>query len=590
LFALLWAVAVPAQQPPVPAAPSVLTAKNIAIIPIRGEIDGNSMGRSHMEASVRRRIDTAARAGADAIVFDIDTPGGEVGAVLRISEHIKKSPVPRTIAWIHPNAFSGGAIIAMACTEIITDDPARFGDAMPVGIGLGGMVEIPDEILKKQLPPLVSDILDSARRVNQNCNCYARDEYLAQSIVANDVELWWVRNKTTGQRLAIDRTEFQMLFPGARTDGLTRLAGTGASRAATASGTPAANVPGVPVGSGKLAGIAADVASRVTTPSTRPAIGVKDAGQWELIDKITDGSAAATFSADDLAHYGLAGNVSVAGDGTIRARRISTDEELTAYLGASSVRRLERSWSERFTYLLTHPLAKGLLIAIFVIALFVEMSHPGATLPGVIATLALALLVVPSMMVGLASWLEIGAILVGVVLIGVEIFVVPGFGVIGVAGIVLLLLGMLGTFMPSGSGLFPGDARGQSSLIWGASSMLAAFVTAGVSIYFIAKHFGSIPLFNKLVLKDVDAEDVADASVLGVSQEAPAVVGDVGVTVTKMTPAGRIELFVGGAAGRDASNPGPVIDAVSEFGILPIGTKVRVVSVDGIRVGVERVS
>jgi hypothetical protein len=149
---------------------------------------------------------------------------------------------------------------------------------------------------------------------------------------------------------------------------------------------------------------------------------------------------------------------------------------------------------------------------------------------------------------------------------------------------------MLGTFMPSGGGLFPGDARGQSSLIWGASSMLAAFVTAGVSIYFIAKHFGSIPLFNKLVLKDIDAEDVADASVLGVSQDAPAVVGDVGVTVTKMTPAGRIELFVGGSSERDASSPGPVIDAVSEFGILPVGTKVRVVSVDGIRVGVERVS
>src|SRR5207253_322939 len=86
-----------------------------------------------------------------------------------------------------------------------------------------GAKAIPPELLRKLLPPLISEILDSTRRYNKTFGGYLRDEYLVQAIAANDVELWWVRNKATGQKMAIDREEFEMLFPDKSSSGPTRL-------------------------------------------------------------------------------------------------------------------------------------------------------------------------------------------------------------------------------------------------------------------------------------------------------------------------------------------------------------------------------
>src|SRR3954471_18349723 len=69
------------------AIPVARQASNIAVITIRDKIDSTTL------ASVKRRIELADRAGADAIVFELDTPGGELGAVLGICDAIKSSPV-----------------------------------------------------------------------------------------------------------------------------------------------------------------------------------------------------------------------------------------------------------------------------------------------------------------------------------------------------------------------------------------------------------------------------------------------------------------------------------------------------------------
>jgi len=65
--------------------------------------------------------------------------------------------------------------------------------------------------------------------------------------------------------------------------------------------------------------------------------------------------------------------------------------------------------------------------------MFLEMSHPGVGLPGAIAALALVALLAPPALLGMANWWEIGAIGVGLLLIVVEIFVLPGFGLPGIA-------------------------------------------------------------------------------------------------------------------------------------------------------------
>lgn len=567
------------------AIPAYRQAKNVAIITIQGEIDGDTrLRRSVLAQSVERRIRAAERAGADALVFEIDSPGGEVGASLRIAQLIKNSSIQNTVAWVRPQALSGGAIIALACRELVVDDPVQLGDAMPIQISPTGPRAVTDpSLLKKILPPLIGDLLDSARRHNTAMGLYQRDEYLMKAIVANDVELWWVRNPTTGVELAIDRSEFEMLFPGQATGGPTRLASAPGS---TPRQAVPATTPGVPSGSAQLATVAPDLQQRgATTPTgaqaaiARPTLTPADAGKWVLVDKVLDGSAPATFNALDLAHYNLAANRTDLPDGTTVLQPIRTDADLKAFFGATNLQRFDRWWSESLVTFLTTFWVRGVLIAIFLLALFVEMSHPGAILPGIVSLLALGALIAPPMLIGLAGWWEVVAIIVGIVLLAIEAFVLPGFGVAGILGMVFLFGGLLATFVPSGGGLFPGQAGARSDLLYGALTIVAALITSGVGIFFLAKYFGSLPVVGRLVIQDPAPGEVAGTLSVPPEPDVPLAVGDQGVTITPMHPAGRVELDEGAR----------VIDAVSDFGFLPPRTRVRVTSIDGIRVGVERI-
>lgn len=550
-------------------------AKNAVIITLDGEID------SIMARSIERRVEAASKGGADALVFEIDSPGGEVGAVLRICNAIKASPIKNTIAWIRRDAYSGGAIVALACREMVVNDPCAFGDAQAVGIDpLRGLVGIKDkETLKKVLPPLISEVLDSARRHNAAFGEYIRDEYLVQAIIANDVALWLIRNNSTGVEMCIDKAEFEMLFPGESTAGKPRLPdapGTASTPDSSATSLPQT---GVPAGSAKLAAIASVIGKNQTAPSSRPRLTEADRGQWTLVEKVSGGNNTALFKPDDLAHFRLAANYITTPAGERRVAPVRTHADVQALLGASNVRTMNWSWSEHLVKGLTNFVVRGLLIVIFLIALGVEMTHPGATLPGAIAAIALVTLLAPPMLIGMAGWWELAAILIGIVLLAMEIFVIPGFGVAGILGLILLFVGLVGTFTRNDS-LFPDNPADRGELYRGLTVVILALASSGVGMYFLAKHFASIPLLNRLILKTSADEEDFEGQLLGAMDpdpigEAPARVGEHGVAITPLRPAGRVDLG------------DRVIDAVADFGFIDSGARVRVVSASAMRVAVE---
>ncbi|GJQ31089.1 MAG: hypothetical protein HBSAPP03_29730 [Phycisphaerae bacterium] len=560
------------------AIPKDRQATNVAVITIHGEIDSEGV----MARSVQRRIALAERAGANALVFDINTPGGSVDAVLKICTAIKRSTIGNTIAWINPDAYSGGAIIALACRRIVVNDPSSFGDAKPIaggplGLPVGGVV--PPEMLKKILPPLLAEVVDSARRHNQFFGTYEWDEYLVQAFVADDVELWLARHPGTGLRVCIDRSEFEMLFPGQPTGGPTRVVGIpGAERQPT----PPTNIaPGTatpaPEGSTKIGMVATDVESRQVVSTQRPRFSRADAGHWELLEKVCDGTAPVTLKAADMMALGLAAND--APSGATGFTPIRSDADLLAYVQGTNLIRLDQSWSEGLVLVLTHWTVRALLIVVFLVALFVEMTHAGAIVPGAIALVALAGLIAPPMLIGMAGWWALAAILLGIVLLMLEVFVFPGFGVAGVLGLVLLFVGLVGTFLPRGEGFFPGTGEGGSSALHGATVVLLSMFTAGVGMFFIAKHLKSLPVLGRLVLTDPGTTEESE----GFLTEAMATpdtgipVGAEGVALTPMRPAGRVEIGE------------RVVDAVAEFGFIDAGAKVRVVRRDGFSMGVEEI-
>lgn len=97
----------------------------VYIVPIQNEID---LG---IAPYLARMLDEAAQAGAQAVVLDIDTPGGRLDAVLQMRDAILDSPVP-TVAYVNRQAFSAGALIAIAANEIYMAPGAVLGAATPV--------------------------------------------------------------------------------------------------------------------------------------------------------------------------------------------------------------------------------------------------------------------------------------------------------------------------------------------------------------------------------------------------------------------------------------------------------------------------
>ncbi|MBL8763090.1 MAG: hypothetical protein JNM07_02330 [Phycisphaerae bacterium] len=562
------------------AVPAARQAKNVAVITIHGPIDAVT------SMSVQRRIKEAAAAKADAIVFELDTPGGEVGAALEICGAIKRSPVPNTVAWVNPDAYSAGALIALACREVVVNEASTLGDALPVKLSFIGMINaMPEAERQKFTAPLLAEVVDSARR-------HGYDEKLVQGMVSRGVELWWVEKQGTGERLFIDRAEYRMLFgndPGPSSPRIVSASGqpgpaapssppepasppSGGATAESGRGTSGGSddrgfVPASPSMPSKLQG---QVSMALDAPSQRPVLSAADAGSWKLIEYVADGRGLVTLRDGDLIRYGLA------------AQRVRTDEELKVFFGATNVSRLDRSWSEAMVGFMTNPIVRGVLIVVFLVAMFLEMTHPGLMLPGTVAAVALVALVAPPLLVGMAAWWEVAAIVLGILLLGLEVFVLPGFGFFGVLGVVLLFGGLVGTFVPQGSGgLFPDTPKARSDLLFGIGTILVSAATSGVIMWSLGKHLDSLPMFNRLVLKspsggDEDGLDEGGGLLAAMGEaESAARIGDLGTALTPLRPAGKME--VGGR----------VVDVVSDLGFIEAGARLRVVSVEGPRIAVE---
>ena len=609
--------------------PASRQADRVAIITIEGAIDAITA------MSVRRRIGEAEDAGYNAIVFEINSPGGGVGAVLDITNTIKSSSINNTIAWVNTDAYSGGAIIALACKEIISSSPGAMGDAFPVIMtavtqgnqtrgGLRGLT--PDE-RTKLLPPLLADVTDSARR-----NGY--DEYLVQAIVIDGIELWQIENTNTLQRYAINEAEYRTLFnedpprgmpliaqvTGGRPTGVTDPdplpepeAGSEsepqqesdtdsdvetepvndqdiepnnepdseqnsqpiADQAAPQQQSTPTNTTDFRPASDTLDDVvkefnATERIAELTleTHSSRPVFTAADKDRYRPIAYITDGSAPIVMREQQLIDLGFSSGI------------IQDDQQLQAFMGATTLARANESWSEGFVRFMTSMPVRGVLIAIFLIAIFIELITPGTGIGGSVALITLIAMIAPPAMIGLAGWWEIIAIIVGLLFLAIEAFVVPGFGFFGIVGLVSLFAGILWTFIPAGSSLT--NPNTQQDLMGAIVTVLLGSFSAGIIIWLISRNLDRIPIFDKLILASASGigaeprEQSVFSAMLG--DEPTLQPGNTGTTTTDLRPSGQADIL------------GNLTDVVAEFGYIEAGTPIRVTAVESFRIVVDRIS
>ncbi len=115
--------------------------------------------------------------------------------------------------------------------------------------------------------------------------------------------------------------------------------------------------------------------------------------------------------------------------------------ELLAMMGEpnAEIIMVTPTWAEQVVRFLTDPIVSSLLMSIGFLGLLIELRTPGFGLGGIIALVALGLFFGSHFIVRLAGWEELILFATGVVLLGLEAFVIPGFGIAGVAGIGCIL-------------------------------------------------------------------------------------------------------------------------------------------------------
>lgn len=92
-------------------------------------------------------------------------------------------------------------------------------------------------------------------------------------------------------------------------------------------------------------------------------------------------------------------------------------------------------WKMRFLAFLASPTIASLLFLGLVVGFYLEMTTPGATLPGTVAAVSLFLIILSSFALEIGNWLELILLLAGIAIILVELFVLPTFGLLGFIGI-----------------------------------------------------------------------------------------------------------------------------------------------------------
>lgn len=539
------------------AIPAFRQADHIAVITVKGPIDRITL------RSLERRIGQAGQDGATAIVLDIDTPGGELTAALDICNLLKDHSITpaNSVAWVHPQAYSAGTIIGLACREIVVSPNATFGDAAPIMVMPGaGLIQMQPAERAKTEAPLLAEVVDSARR-----NHY--DENLVQSFISVGIELWLIENLQSGERIFVNRSEYRTVFGEEPPDELIPTAPPQPEARALPVRPWVKDIFQIPDEAQSETPSEAQKAKELEfaqlLPPVRQPLSEADRDQWKLITQVVTDDRLLTIKPAEAIHYGLARKV------------IANDGDLKKFFGATTLTRYDRSWSEGLVRFLIHPALRVVLIVIFLVCLFIELAAPGLGVFGATALLSLLLIIGAPYLAGMAQWWDILLIVIGIALVGTELFLIPGFGVIGIIGAVCLLAGMVGTFVS-------GDlntVHGQDQLVKGLLMTLLAFFLGAGGIWLVSRQLHSIPVLNRVILKtelgQTPTGGIGMLEAMGTSTGKALEPGDVGLAETDLRPAGR------------ASFNNRIIDVKSISEFIVKGTPLRVVSVGRFVIEVE---
>lgn len=271
------------------------------------------------------------------------------------------------------------------------------------------------------------------------------------------------------------------------------------------------------------------------------------------IEGIKEKGKIVTLTTDEALKYGFC-----------NAKAENVNEILSRLPGNPTLVNHQSNLTESVIMWLINPAVSGVLLLLIFGGLYFEFKAPGTLFPAAVSLLAAALYFAPLYLEGLAANWEIIAFAIGIVLILAEIFVIPGFGLAGISGIILTISGLALAMLRNVDFDFSfvsTDEIGRSFFM-----VVIAMITPLILLVAFGQQLFNSPFFEKLAPKD----NLSSHKGFSVQENTlKNLVGASGKTITDLRPAGK------------ATINNERLEVISEGDFISSGTEVKVLRIQG---------
>ena len=197
---------------------------------------------------------------------------------------------------------------------------------------------------------------------------------------------------------------------------------------------------------------------------------------------------------------------------------------------------LADKWVENFAHQLASPRIAWLVLFGAVFFMSMEFSNPGIGVPGFLSAVCWMLFFWSQYFDGNASVLEILLFVLGMICIVIEFFVLPGFGVFGIGGAIMVTVSIV---LAVQTFVIPRSPEEMGQLTTSLLTFLGASSGFLVALFLFQKYADRIPVLRRLMLDSTEMEN-------GLAQDARESLvdydflqGKSGITQTRLSPSGK---------------------------------------------------
>jgi len=233
---------------------------------------------------------------------------------------------------------------------------------------------------------------------------------------------------------------------------------------------------------------------------------------------------------------------------------------------------LEPGWADFLIEGLASPSVAAILLMVAFVALYAELNVPGIGVGAFIAALCFLLFFWSHYLGGTAGWLEILLFMTGIVCLLLEIFLLPGFGIFGFGGGLMILISLV---LASQTFVFPRNDYQIDQLRQSLLTVAAAGVGIIAMALLLRRWLPGAPLVNQMLLEPPAGDEAEIIRQRESLVHCEGLLGAQGIATTQLTPGGKA---------RFGDN---LVNVITDGEVIARGSGVEVVEVHGNRVVVK---